>query len=79
MRLRTSSTTCSSIGERYDLSGVGRMKFNRRVGRKAITGTGILYDQKYFSTRTAEGQEAHRSVRRDFGHHRCSESADRHP
>ena len=25
--------------ERYDLSAVGRMKFNRRVGRKEITGT----------------------------------------
>lgn len=28
--------------ERYDLSAVGRMKFNRRVGREEITGTGIL-------------------------------------
>ena len=28
--------------ERYDLSGVGRMKFNRRVGREAITGSGVL-------------------------------------
>src|SRR3954465_14127529 len=28
--------------ERYDLSAVGRMKFNRRVGRKEITGIGIL-------------------------------------
>jgi DNA-directed RNA polymerase subunit beta len=28
--------------ERYDLSGVGRMKFNRRVGRTEITGTGVL-------------------------------------
>ncbi len=28
--------------ERYDLSAVGRMKFNRRVGRKEITGSGIL-------------------------------------
>src|SRR5690349_2854369 len=28
--------------ERYDLSGVGRMKFNRRVGRKEITGAGVL-------------------------------------
>jgi DNA-directed RNA polymerase subunit beta len=28
--------------ERYDLSGVGRMKFNRRVGRKEITGSQIL-------------------------------------
>ncbi len=28
--------------ERYDLSGVGRMKFNRRVGRKEVEGTGVL-------------------------------------
>jgi len=28
--------------ERYDLSGVGRMKFNRRVGRKEVEGKGIL-------------------------------------
>jgi DNA-directed RNA polymerase subunit beta len=28
--------------ERYDLSGVGRMKFNRRVGRKEVTGTGAV-------------------------------------
>ncbi len=29
-------------GERYDLSSVGRMKFNRRVGRKEITGDNVL-------------------------------------
>jgi DNA-directed RNA polymerase subunit beta len=28
--------------ERYDISGVGRMKFNRRVGRKEITGSNVL-------------------------------------
>src|SRR5438128_995885 len=28
--------------ERYDLSPVGRMKFNRRVGRSELTGTGTL-------------------------------------
>ena len=28
--------------ERYDLSPVGRMKFNRRVGREEMTGPGIL-------------------------------------
>ena len=28
--------------ERYDLSAVGRMKFNRRVGREELTGSGIL-------------------------------------
>jgi DNA-directed RNA polymerase subunit beta len=40
--------------ERYDLSPVGRMKFNRRVGRDAATGSGILYDGLYFSRRTDE-------------------------
>jgi DNA-directed RNA polymerase subunit beta len=28
--------------ERYDLSSVGRMKFNRRVGRKEVVGSGVL-------------------------------------
>jgi len=28
--------------ERYDLSAVGRMKFNRRLGREAIVGSGVL-------------------------------------
>ena len=28
--------------ERYDLSTVGRMKFNRRLGRDDLTGEGIL-------------------------------------
>jgi len=28
--------------DRYDLSGVGRMKFNRRVGRKEVEGSGVL-------------------------------------
>ncbi|HEY7841230.1 MAG TPA: DNA-directed RNA polymerase subunit beta [Gammaproteobacteria bacterium] len=37
--------------ERYDLSAVGRMKFNRRVGRKESTGAGVVYDGKYFSQR----------------------------
>ena len=41
-------------GERYDLSAVGRMKFNRRVGRQEITGSGVLYDRMYFSGRTDE-------------------------
>ncbi len=34
--------------ERYDLSAVGRMKFNRRVGRKEITGPGVLIDPAFF-------------------------------
>ncbi|MBT4205680.1 MAG: DNA-directed RNA polymerase subunit beta [Proteobacteria bacterium] len=28
--------------DRYDLSAVGRMKFNRRVGREAVNGSGVL-------------------------------------
>ena len=31
--------------DRYDLSAVGRMKFNRRVGSKELTGEGILSNQ----------------------------------
>jgi DNA-directed RNA polymerase subunit beta len=37
--------------DRYDLSAVGRMKFNRRVGRRDTTGPGVLYDHQYFSER----------------------------
>ena len=33
--------------DRYDLSAVGRMKFNRRVGTKEAKGPGILVDPKY--------------------------------
>ena len=31
--------------ERYDLSGVGRMKFNRRLGREELTGEGTLSNE----------------------------------
>ena len=41
--------------ERYDLSAVGRMKFNRRVGRDTDTGVGILYDAVYFKDRAEKG------------------------
>ncbi len=40
--------------ERYDLSAVGRMKFNRRVHRDEILGPGILYDHAHFAKRTDE-------------------------
>ena len=40
--------------DRYDLSAVGRMKFNRRLGRSEAEGTGILYDHKYFGARDDE-------------------------
>ena len=44
--------------ERYDLSNVGRMKFNRRLGRPTLEGVGILYDHAYFSRRVAEKNDA---------------------
>ena len=37
--------------ERYDLSPVGRMKFNRRMGLASETGPGTLYDHTYLSER----------------------------
>ena len=40
--------------DRYDLSAVGRMKFNRRVNRQEVTGPGVIYDGKYFSQRNDE-------------------------
>ncbi|MGY0797837.1 DNA-directed RNA polymerase subunit beta [Lysobacter sp. A286] len=40
--------------DRYDLSAVGRMKFNRRIGRKEVTGASVLYDARYFSLRKDE-------------------------
>ncbi len=43
--------------ERYDLSAVGRMKFNRRVGREGDTGLGVLYDSVYFKLRAAKKDE----------------------
>ena len=44
--------------ERYDLSAVGRMKFNRRVNRQEVTGPGVIYDGKYFSQRNDESSKA---------------------
>ncbi|MCF5924611.1 DNA-directed RNA polymerase subunit beta, partial [Xanthomonas perforans] len=35
-------------------STVGRMKFNRRVGRKDVLGESVLYDKKYFAERNDE-------------------------
>ena len=40
--------------DRYDLSAVGRMKFNRRLGRASEDGPGVIYDGRYFSRRTDE-------------------------
>jgi DNA-directed RNA polymerase subunit beta len=39
--------------ERYDLSAVGRMKFNRRVGRGGDQGSGVLIDPVYFEKQLA--------------------------
>ncbi len=36
--------------ERYDISGVGRMKFNRRVGRTESTGPGVLTKEDIIDT-----------------------------
>ncbi|MGO1542381.1 MAG: DNA-directed RNA polymerase subunit beta [Luteimonas sp.] len=40
--------------ERYDLSAVGRMKFNRRLGRKETEGASVLYDARYYAERKDE-------------------------
>ncbi|NKN32165.1 DNA-directed RNA polymerase subunit beta [Marichromatium bheemlicum] len=37
--------------DRYDLSAVGRMKFNRRLGREDEEGPGVVYDGHYFRDR----------------------------
>lgn len=44
--------------ERYDLDRVGRMKFNRRVGRKDDNGPGILYDHRYLAERNDENSKS---------------------
>ena len=44
--------------ERYDLSAVGRMKFNRRLHREEAEGAGVLYDAKYFGARDDEASKA---------------------
>ncbi|WP_101924967.1 DNA-directed RNA polymerase subunit beta [Luteimonas rhizosphaerae] len=50
--------------ERYDVSGVGRMKFNRRIGRKEVTGASVLYDARYFAERKDEDSVR---LREEFG------------
>jgi DNA-directed RNA polymerase subunit beta len=50
--------------DRYDLSAVGRMKFNRRVGRKELTGVGVVYDGKFFSGRN---DNYSKSLHKDLG------------
>ena len=53
--------------ERYDLSGVGRMKFNRRVGRTEIKGPGILYDAPHFTRRAQNGDAIAQSLVEHYG------------
>jgi DNA-directed RNA polymerase subunit beta len=43
--------------DRYDLSAVGRMKFNRRLARDTEEGPGILYDGCYFGSRNDENSQ----------------------
>ena len=65
--------------DRYDLSAVGRMKFNRRVGRKEILGPGVLYDHKYFAERKEEeAQELVKSKGRHVRHPRRAQGAHRY-
>ncbi|HIO96323.1 MAG TPA: DNA-directed RNA polymerase subunit beta, partial [Leucothrix sp.] len=44
--------------DRYDLSGVGRMKFNRRLEYEGETGPSILFDLKYLSGRKDAASKA---------------------
>lgn len=53
--------------ERYDLSQVGRMKFNSRLEREEVEGPGVLYDGRYFSARTdEEGKALYEKYGHDF-------------
>jgi len=40
--------------DRYDISKVGRMKFNRRMRRENSEGPGVLFDHRHFSSRKDE-------------------------
>ena len=51
--------------DRYDLSAVGRMKFNRRLARPAEEGPGVLYDGRYFSGRNDAFSQALRAANGD--------------
>ena len=51
--------------ERYDLSAVGRMKFNRRLGREDVIGAPILYDHAYYSSKKKD--EAAQALVEQYG------------
>ena len=53
--------------ERYDISSVGRMKFNRRVGRSREEGPGIIYDGKYIKSYLGYEEK---TIRREEGKRR---------
>ncbi len=44
--------------EKYDLSTVGRMKFNRRLRKEETTGASVLYDGRYFAAISAKNEAA---------------------
>ena len=46
--------------ERYDLSAVGRMKFNRRVGRKDSEGEGTLSQGRHHRRTADAGRHSQR-------------------
>jgi DNA-directed RNA polymerase subunit beta len=50
--------------EKYDLSAVGRMKFNRRLRKESMTGAGVLYDGRYFANLQDDNAKA---LRRELG------------
>ena len=50
--------------ERYDLSAVGRMKFNRRVGRKDSTGEGVLSTRRHHRRAEDADRDPQRQRRR---------------
>ncbi|WP_420428853.1 DNA-directed RNA polymerase subunit beta [Algiphilus sp.] len=53
--------------ERYDLSAVGRMKFNRRLRRDAVDGPAVLYDGRYFSSLDLDKDEEAAKLFNEFG------------
>jgi DNA-directed RNA polymerase subunit beta len=55
--------------DRYDLSAVGRMKFNRRLGREEVTGSGVLDKQDIVDVlRTLVGIRNGKGVVDDIDH-----------
>jgi DNA-directed RNA polymerase subunit beta len=53
--------------EKYDLSAVGRMKFNRRLRKESMTGAAVLYDGKYFASGPMANDEDAKGLRKQLG------------